>query len=220
MSSLLARSTLKGIVLSGVVINNDDPEKLLRVKVRIPLVHRDITDENLPWVKPLTSSSFSGNTGGTGGISVPKVGAKLILMATDDSLYNMGYMGDVSNQDTIPSELFEDYPNSYGWIDQANNLFFINTKKQEMKIVHSSGSTFEIEQSGAINILSANNVVVSSQSQVDIVAASRVNVHSGSNVDVRAPRIDLNRSTSGSRPVETKVRPKPTMKSVAGKVNL
>ena len=59
LSSLLSRDKLNQLVVAGDVVDNKDPKKLLRVRVRCALIHRGIKDENLPWVRPAISLGLS-----------------------------------------------------------------------------------------------------------------------------------------------------------------
>lgn len=220
LSKVLSKSYIKNMIVVGDVIDNDDPDKLLRVKVRVPLVHRDITDGNLPWARPITLAAASGMTGGSGAISVPATGSRVALIFTDESLYNACYLGGMADAETLPDELLEGYPDSYGWIDAGGNIFFVNTATGEMKIVHVTGSSIKIKNDGSMEVAAASGINISSQSTIDILSANSVNIHSGSSVDVRAARIDLNKSTSGNSPVAIQARQVPTARSVAGKVSL
>jgi len=220
LSKALGRESLRGLIVAGDVVNNNDPDKLLRVRVRVPLLHRDIPDTKLPWSRPQMHLGPSGVGGGVGGIRVPAVGAKVMLQFNDDSLYNTSYVADFAYENSIPAELLADYPNSYGWIDAAGNLFFVNTITKEVRFIHVSGSKIEIAPDGELTIASATKVTVSGSTQVDVLAANKVSVHGGSLVDIRATEIHLNDSQSGTSPVTTTARTKPTGRNVAGNTKL
>ena len=161
-----------------------------------------------------------GDTGSIGRIAIPQIGSKVFIMFHEDSVYNATYLGGAPNSKTIPSELLEGYPNSYGHIDAAGNLFFVNTQAKTMRVVHSSGTTIDIEESGGINIVSSDTIFVSGQSNIDILTANAVNIHGGSNIDIRASRIDLNKSTSGNQPAQVEPRPTPQSRKVNGNTEL
>lgn len=220
LSKVLSRQFIKNMIVVGDVVDNNDPEKLLRIRVRVPLVHRDVTDGNLPWARPITLAAVSGMTGTSGAIAIPAKGSKVALIFTDESLYNACYLGSMADTETLPDELLEGYPDSYGWIDSGGNLVFVNTKTKEMKLVHVSGSKFFIKQDGAIDIVSAAKINVSSQTDIEILAANSVRIHGGPSIDVRASRIDLNKSTSGNSPETVQPRTVPTARNVAGKTSL
>ncbi len=44
----------------------------------------------------------------------------------------------------------EDYPNSYGAIDEAKNWYKINKSKQHVELVHSSGTSYKIDKDGNV----------------------------------------------------------------------
>jgi hypothetical protein len=217
LSEVLSRETLKGLVVPGDVINNDDPDRLMRVQVRVPLLHREILDEDLPWARPLLTFAATGMSGAAGSIRVPQIGSKVALQFLDDSLYNPLYLGDIADTNTVPQELLADYPNAYGWIDAAGNLLFVNTTTGIVKFVHVTGAKLEITQAGAINIAAATTVSINGQSNISILSAAEVKIHAGPKVDIRAARIDLNQSTSGDGPEAITARTRPASREVAGR---
>jgi hypothetical protein len=213
----MSRETLKGLVVSGDVINNNDPERMMRVQVRVPLLHREILDADLPWARPLITFAAAGMSGTAGSIRIPQIGSKVALQFLDDTLYNSLYIGDLADEVVIPQELLAEYPNAYGWIDAAGNLFFVNTTTGVVQFVHVTGTKFQISANGAIKVVSATTVSISGQSNISILSAAEVKVHAGPKVDVRAARIDLNASTSGDDPEEVTPRTRPVSREVAGR---
>lgn len=220
LSSLLSSAPIKGLIVTGTVIDNNDPLKLLRIRVRVPQIHAKIEDSDLPWARPVSKAGPMGMSGAVSGISVPAIGSRVFIQFTDSSVYAPAYIGDIVDASSMAPELLEDYPDSYGFIDAAGNLFFVNTKQGTIRLVHVSGSTINIEQNGSINIVSADKVVMSGTKSVEVIGAKFVNISGGDAVDMRAARIDLNRSTSGSKPIAVVPRSKPELPSVSGKTNL
>lgn len=68
----------------GVVINNEDPLRLGRVKIRIMDLYDDIQDENLPWALPLIS--INGDA-----FSIPDIKKVLNVIMIDNNIYNPYY---------------------------------------------------------------------------------------------------------------------------------
>lgn len=99
----------------GIVIDNNDPQRIAQIKVRIKGLMDDIEDENLPWLRPHVSH-LEGFRGGSqanvfGVFCVPVRGARVTVNFPTGNLYE----GQYSNQarptetDQLPASLVN-YP--------------------------------------------------------------------------------------------------------------
>lgn len=144
----------------GIVVNNEDPEKLQRIKVRIAKLHKDLTDEQLPWVFPATSN-VEGNAGGAVGAMgpIPAKGAKVNMKYPDDSMYHGMYFGTVTTKDQKLSDFAgqsgygADYPNVSGSLDPSGNLNATNHKRDTKEETHVSGTSKQIDAAGNIKVV-------------------------------------------------------------------
>ncbi len=202
----------RGKVVPGVVIENDDPKKMLRCRVRVAVLHRDIPDEDVPWALPMNIGGGTGISGsGAGMIAVPLIGAKVALMFLDDSLLHPAYISwRVEKEGDIPAELLVDYPDAWGFLDGGGNLLLVNNKTGKVKFHHVSGSLIELENNGDVKLTTKKDLALHVNGTTNILSSGQVNVHSGSQVDIRAARVNLNQSTSGSSPSAATARTKPT----------
>ena len=142
----------------GVVINNNDPLKLQRIKLRIHDLHRNVSDNALPWCLPFTALLSSNVQIGQMG-PIPTLGSRVYMTYIDDSLYFPVYFGGVVAEDRKlddftgeDSSLTEDYPNVYGWIDRSGNRFVVNTVKHHLEFTHISGTRINIDGKGYTQI--------------------------------------------------------------------
>lgn len=197
---LLETNSIKNMVVSGTVIDNNDPDKLLRVKIRVNILHENISDEDLPWALPGMLGSGNAMTGAAGSISIPQIGSRVLVTFLDDSLYNAMYISWRVDANSIPAELLEDYPNAYGFIDSGNNLFFINTQQKTIRLQHVSGTELNIGQDGKLEIISSAEISINATDNVEILSAAEISIHASDHIDLRAARIDSNKSTSGKTP--------------------
>lgn len=136
----------------GVVIDNDDPEKLGRVKIRIYTLYDNIPQESIPWAVP--DITFIGST--VGNFIVPENNTILrgyfdmgdIQKPIYDSIaYNIDHLNDSEVDYT------EDYPHKMTLLetDQGDYLT-LNRKTGELAFIHRTGACFFVKQSGEIEI--------------------------------------------------------------------
>ena len=87
---------LYGFAMRGVVVKNDDPLSIGRVKVRVYNIHGTpqdgIQDENLPWAFPC----FPTATYNSGTYIVPEEGNTVLLVFEDGDLSKPVYLAGVS----------------------------------------------------------------------------------------------------------------------------
>lgn len=175
------RQRLDRTTYTGIVISNNDPERLQRIKVRISDIHRNIEDADLPWVSRDTDA---GSAGGVGQVQVPPVGAEVSVSFRSNDPYHGFYSG---GRPTGPAAAdLPDYPHSYGMTDHAGNQWYINTRDggTEMKVTHVSGSTVSIDKDGNILFKSVKNVVIEAQEDVTINAKKKFTVTSQENIEM------------------------------------
>lgn len=210
-SSLIQGDNFRGKIVAGVVIDNEDPEKLLRCRVRVAVLHRDIPDDLVPWALPMNLGGGNGMTGGVGMISVPVVGSKVSMMFMDDSLYHAAYISwRIETSDDIPAELLADYPDAWGFLDGGGNLLLVNNVTGLVKFHHVTGTMLQFKQDGSVQLTTKKDLALHVNGVTNILASGQINLHSGAKIDMRAPRVDINKSTSGSQPVTATARTKPT----------
>ncbi len=199
-TSQLKKPSFLDHVFKAKVVNNNDPLKNQRVTIRINGLHDTVQDVDLPWAIKRGNSSITGNTGHTGEVSVPDIGSDLHVIMQDESDNYPIYVGYGFFGNSIPIELLNlDYPNTVGFIDKNNNLFFINKHTNEVKYNHKSGTILNILPSGEIHIISSSggNINISSNGTTQILssgitnisAMDRLQILSSSRIDISAPAI-------------------------------
>lgn len=221
-------STLINRMFKALVINNNDPLKIGRIKVRVNGIHDNLSDEMLPWSMSCTAQFGSGI--GTNGLNIPEVGTYVWLLFCSNDLYSSLYFGG-ANQITssVDNDLLEDYPNSYGWVDSSGNLFVVNKTKGYLKIQLISGATICWDNNGLsintsnvgpginnagfnFNVIGPVNFNCSDSFNVN---ASSVNINASGNISINGSHVGLNDSGSGSSTTvtEPEKRVTPTIKN-------
>lgn len=215
----LGRTNISRPDYQGQVVDNKDPLKLQRVRVRIPQLHRNVPDDKLPWTMPMDSGR-QGNAGsGVGGVNVPPIGAKVNYSLTENDPHNPRITGSPTTKDvTKDNELLkEDYPGTYGDIDHAGNKRATNTEKNTITETHVSGSTTHTDGSGSMSMFSVKDINIAAKGNITIVADGKINVHASGNLDLKGATIQLNGSGAAATAAPAGARTRPTIASPAGK---
>lgn len=169
---IMEKQNIKSVSYKGKVVDNNDPLKLGRVRVRVfemygnPAIEQYITDEDLPWINQRPASFL----GDTSFFAVPEIGTELTIdYPTSDPHFGY-YKGGINSLVNRNTFFDVDYPNSYGFIDSRNNYVRINKTQDTIQIGHSSGTTIVINADGSITINS--NIINITAPSVNITAAT------------------------------------------------
>ena len=137
----------------GMVEDNEDPEKLGRLRVRIGLFE-DYATEELPWACPTLGTH--GNSSSAGGLNVPEKGSQVRIYFPSHDLtapYSMGAELNNLNKTTF---FDDDYPNTYGYKDSRGNFMKINKARDTVQFQHSSTSNLKIAPDGSMQVALSN----------------------------------------------------------------
>jgi Type VI secretion system/phage-baseplate injector OB domain len=168
--------SLAGKYSPAVVVDNNDPEKVQRIKYRIAQLQTSRPDAGLSWASPFGWSP-QGNSSGVGDVGVPVIGAKVIVFFPEDDEHHAYYMADFHDKSTQISDLMENYPNSYGRVDASGNLFLVNTTTNTMRVVHVSGTYIKINADGSAEMGSAGpKVSIFSTGTCEVKALGAINL--------------------------------------------
>ena len=197
---------LQGKTFIGVVMDNEDPHKLQRVKVNIDKLFDGIPKKHLPWYSIKQPVGLGGSKG-TSSFSVPEVGSTVSVCFPTENIYtgiidgiiitnqNNQDLDSYTTSDPIqPSDLSvatsvnqssyignnkEDYPNSYGFVDSVKNWFRINKVKKSAEFVHSSGSKFKIDSNGNATLHITGNFKIVVDKDITQSCINRAEAESG-----------------------------------------
>lgn len=108
----------------GVVVDNNDPLKLQRVKVRIEELFGNLDTLSLPWC---VKDNPASNTNSSGDFCVPAIGQVVEVEFDNNCIYSPRYkLGLVNSTPSYITE--EDYLTASGYGDQLGNFFKFNDK--------------------------------------------------------------------------------------------
>ena len=120
----------------AVIYDNNDPEKLGRVRVTIPGIFEEADKGKHPWIYPHDSYHNAGNDK-TANVNVPRIGSTLNVEFHGGSAYHGVYTGTYRNQNNVNNKPFEEnYPNVYGTVDHTGNQTLHDTKNHTFTYNH------------------------------------------------------------------------------------
>jgi len=186
-------------VYKGQVVDNEDPEKLGRVKCTVTDIFEG-APADLPWVFPLRTGGLGG-TSDSGSYSVPEVGAYLEIRFPTEDVYSPFYYGYWEDANTHIADFDTDYPNTYGFRDKNGTKLIVNKAQGTFEFTHESGIEISMTKDGdmsftipktltaaitdAMEITSDADVTLSSQANVTVEGQGGVEVSSAGTTEVK-----------------------------------
>jgi hypothetical protein len=149
---------------TGIVINNNDPEKQGKCRIRVYGVFGDeVPDSDLPWALP----DFNNVGSLVGSFTVPPVGALVKVYFDRGDVYLPHYTTKAVKSNKQPTQKDKDYPNNIVLIETDDGDYItFNRKTKVLKVYHNTGSQFIINKEGEAVIHSAPSVRLDSTTQV------------------------------------------------------
>ena len=139
----------------GTIVDNNDPGKLGRCKVRLS-IFEGLPDSDLPWAVP--DQTFVGSP--QGNFVVPEVGSLVNIYFRDGDVNFPHYSTKVIDRNNMSTLKDDDYPNTFILYETANGDYMkVNKKTNEWVLRSASGTIFTIDSSGNLDIDSTNSLV-------------------------------------------------------------
>ena len=157
MEKLTVGSMLKNMEFVCPVVNNVDPLKLQRIRVRIPILHDGVPDNLLPWCAPSKVSPL-GQGGGAGSCAVPVQNSLVRVTFKDGDPHQPEYTGTLVTPTTVNPLFSTNYPNRYGLVDPKGNHLYVDMTSGDIEVLHFSGTKVHINPDGSATIHFAGNV--------------------------------------------------------------
>jgi hypothetical protein len=91
----------------GQVVDINDPRKSGRARVRVFGLFDGLEDQDIPWASQISGLSFG--RGGAGTISIPKLGAVVVVQFDGQNYYKMNYYGEKDYAQDMLAEIADSY---------------------------------------------------------------------------------------------------------------
>jgi hypothetical protein len=178
----------------GVVVNNLDPMRLERIKVRIRDLFDGVEDEDLPWVAPKVAKGL-GNGGGSRVCAVPYMQSLIYVEFENGDPNFPRYVGSPVTPTTRGDMFDTNYPNRYGRVDPKGNYMYTDMISGEFKFHHHSGTETTIADNGRVTIKCVENT------DVDITGNANILIHGNAKIGVGGTaQIDVSGGITSSSP--------------------
>lgn len=177
------RNDYEGQFFVGQVVDNKDPEKAERLRIRIPhLFGTEIPDTDLPWARPV-KHRVQGAAPGMQSLAVPVVGSKMIVVLQNGDPYHPLYLGGLLTPEDVADIFKENYPQRYGIRDEKQNHMYVDTKTGDVDILHYSGLHIHVRPSGTVDIYGPEDLNVRFDRDVVVDVGRNMTAKIGNNLD-------------------------------------
>lgn len=134
--------------IEGTVLDNMDPLELGRIKVDLPPFITG-AKEDLPWCTYRAPATLGGSAE-TGMFMVPNIGTSVTVEHLKNDPHFPFYTGLWYDATDKIADFAVDYPATYGFRDEAGNIWYVNRTSKEFKFTHQTGASFLFTSEGHI----------------------------------------------------------------------
>lgn len=158
----------------ATVVDNNDPQNSYRVKVRVDVIHDNISDGQLPWAARV-GPTFMGFGSADIDHAVPEVGTKVLVMFLSNDPNSILYLGCLyKNNSATPSG--GQYLGSYGIYTQNGEFIGVDKVSKTLKMIYEgkidiskiTQATISINGPVTVNISGSANVKIGSSANVEV----------------------------------------------------
>ena len=166
-------------IYTGVVVDNEDPEKRGRLNIECPQV---VSGDIMDWVEP--TFFFVDSANNAGAFFIPGVGSEVEIEIEDEedsqtngleakwrcALYPYG---------TVPEEFQENYPKRSGWKTAAGHVFYFDDTENAMtfQYTHPSGTEIKVDNNGNVFINSSETIYVGTDADEQLVRGNKLETY-------------------------------------------
>lgn len=168
----------------GQVVDINDPRKSGRARIRVFGLFDGLEDVDIPWASQISGLSFG--RGGAGTISIPKLGAIVVVQFDGQNYYKMNYYGEKDYAQDMLAEIADSYEGSqvivYDTEAEPGPLTLFYTKKKgavfslgDAKIqfdTQDGGQLRVIIEMGRDQIRMENNKVIINSNNIELGEAA------------------------------------------------
>lgn len=209
----LSKEELKGKIFIGEVVDNNDPDKEGRCKIKVFGIYADdnVPVESIPWAQPYGRKMFAGGEdGGFADISVPKVGTYVRVQFADGGIMSPEYTSIQVINPQVKSDISDTYLNSHVVaydVDEEMKIFYTPGKGLELYLKESH-ITINPDSSITIEHAQTDSIIELVGTSINIIANSTVNITSNSLIKSESSEVVMNGTSV------TKLGPAPTYSAI------
>lgn len=181
-----------GGILRGIVVDNNDPLKIGRLKVRVEAAYGQQPIDNLPWAWPCFPY---GGASGMCNYAVPEKGAGVWVMFQNkdgqpDTTYPV-WLGVWQAQNEVPPEITADSSDAHYYKElrttSGHYALFCDKPDEEFIEIKDKDSNYVRldDKDGYVEVKDKNGSYI-------LMKDGNVEIHAASNMKLTASRIDLN----------------------------
>jgi hypothetical protein len=207
----MANSTdLRDRIWVGPVVDNNDPEKLGRCRIKVFSLFDDLEDSAVPWAFPVSNGMFAGGPGGMGSISIPKIGTIVRVSFSEGNLYSPEFYGIQTINRKMQADISDTYLGSHVIAyDEDEEMKILYTPGVGLKLFHKdSHITINPDSSITIEHKDSQSIIELVGTSINITANSTINITSNSLIKSESSEVAMNGTSV------TKLGPAPTYSAV------
>jgi phage baseplate assembly protein gpV len=171
----------------GFVEDNNDPEKLGRIRVRVS-PYSELDTQDIPWASPTLGTH--GNSAEYGGLNIPELGSQVRVFFPSKDITAPYYGGAELNEVNRTTFFDEDYPYTYGYKDSVGNFVRINKERGTAQFQHYTSTNLQVAPDGSLQVCLSNGAYFI--------------FDNGNNFSLNIGTVDISGSVEGSLDVEAK----------------
>ena len=172
----------------GRVIDNADPDQMGRIKLRIPHIHDEVPDDDLPWAIPQSQST------GKGALQVPSIGDNVHTVFQGGDVHEPLYLGNVVSSDNLHDDFKQNYPNRKGFVTERGDVMWHDVSTGDVHYQSPSGLQVDLASNGEMTVVSGQSVTINVGGVSMVIDGSGINLTGG---DIVADGISLKQHVHG-----------------------
>lgn len=178
----------------GIVVDNNDPKQICRIRVTIPQIYEIQNDDvtTLPWVYKF-NQSFLGGSINSESFSVPEIGSLIwVFYPLNDKKFPF-YTNYPYGESCKTKHFIEHYPHMYGFKDSSGLLVRVDKFTKDILVQYNNKFSANINgETGDVNIVVNGNTTITTQK---ITAnCGQIAVTSTENVNLKANTVNVDAS--------------------------
>lgn len=147
-------------IYRGVVMDNNDPLKYGRIRVKVYPMLSDVVTTNLPWAVPAYPITDGAGVN-FGYFAVPDISTNVFVMFEQGDIYQPVYLGEAPDAvKGLPTSRLINYPNRKIVRTSSGLEMILDDSVPSFRFNHPTGTNILVGSLGEVTINSVNNVVI------------------------------------------------------------